>query len=281
MNALQRFGLNGKNLLEFVKNMFVGNARDVSLPWYNTDDSVTTYTYPNFPKQMETAEQHFVNIQNKLPIQPNLYRNSKNFKWTGKQKGVFYNNELPDYWHWYNYNGGDLQFKAMVIDAADTQTLAQYNIQNPFDGIPLCGPYGNDVAILYIEATKTKGYAVFMAQPSTRYTAWGKGNFIIGARAYYNIIDITGDIKFHLGNENAYIATDKANKGKGWVKTVAHKEGFGGSSQGVITGNGAIKFAIALPYAYVGYIPEGIDAWSGFVGTTTSSYTHQDLIIGE
>ena len=50
MNALQRFGLNGKNLLEFFKNMLVGSPRNVSMNWYNADDSVTTYTYPNFPK---------------------------------------------------------------------------------------------------------------------------------------------------------------------------------------------------------------------------------------
>ena len=77
MNALQRFGLNGKNLLEFVKNMFVGNARDVSMNWYNADDSVTTYTYPNFPKQIENWN-NWKNgvLHNTLPVF-NLIPNAK------------------------------------------------------------------------------------------------------------------------------------------------------------------------------------------------------------
>ena len=53
MTAMQRWLLNGKNLLEFVKNMFVGNARDISVDWYEDNGDVTTYTYPNFPKVKE------------------------------------------------------------------------------------------------------------------------------------------------------------------------------------------------------------------------------------
>ena len=280
MNALQRFGLNGKNLLEFAKNMFVGDARDVSMNWYNADDSVTTYTYPNFPKQRETAQQHFATIENKLPIQPNLWKNTKNFAWTDKQKGVLYDNALPDNWGWHNYNDGDTQFKAMVIDSTDIATINSLGVEDPIHNIPLLtGNIGNDVSILYLEITKTKGGTTLMNQDSARYTDWRTGNFSTGARAYFCVVEATGDISFRLANRVATIGIDKNDAGKGWQKKVNHKVGFGGAHQGYLEGAGTIKFAIALPYSYVGYIQEAIDAWCGFVGSNTA-YTHKDLIGG-
>jgi len=46
----------------------------------------------------------------------------------------------------------------------------------------LIAEYGNDVAILYIEVQRTQGSTIILAQDCARYTAWNKGNFVMGAK---------------------------------------------------------------------------------------------------
>jgi hypothetical protein len=218
------------------------------------------------------------NVFEYFPITPNILKNTKNFKWKGKNKATFYENTLPDYWSWYNYNGGDTKFKAMVIDITDTNTLNKYNIPHPDKEIPLCNKYGNDVSILYVEIEKTKGNTIFLSQDCVRYTAWGKGNFIIGTKAYFCVIDADGSISIDISNRIAGVGVNANDKGKGWIHKTNHRRGFGGCHQGYIGGSGNLKVAIALPYAYVGYLPDNIHAWAGFIGGKTA-YTHSDLIV--
>ena len=59
MTVMQRWLLNGKNLITYLKDMTVGNPRNVSMDWYNDDDSVTTYTNPNLPKVLEQVAGNF------------------------------------------------------------------------------------------------------------------------------------------------------------------------------------------------------------------------------
>jgi hypothetical protein len=195
---------------------------------------------------------------------------------------VFYENELPDYWGWYNYNGGDTHFKAMVIDATDDNTLSKYGIQDPKGHIPLCDSYGSNVSILYLEIEKTKGNTIILDQDCGHYTAWNRGNFVTGIKGYFCVVDATGDISIDISNRFAALNSGKGvdQKGKGWYHVTSHRRGFGGCIQVHVYGTGTIKIALALPYAYVGYIPEEIHAWAGYVGTKDTAYTHNDVIVG-
>ena len=59
MTVMQRWLLNGKNLITYLKDMTVGSPINVSMDWYNDDDSVTTYTNPNLPKVLEQVAGNF------------------------------------------------------------------------------------------------------------------------------------------------------------------------------------------------------------------------------
>lgn len=59
MTVMQRWLLNGKNLITYLKDMTVGSPRNVSMDWYNDDDSVTTYTNPNLPKVLQQVAGNF------------------------------------------------------------------------------------------------------------------------------------------------------------------------------------------------------------------------------
>ena len=59
MTVMQRWLLNGKNLITYLKDLTVGSPRNVSMDWYNDDDSVTTYTNPNLPKVLEQVAGNF------------------------------------------------------------------------------------------------------------------------------------------------------------------------------------------------------------------------------
>ena len=207
---------------------------------------------------------------------PNLLRNTKTFDWKGHKQATFYENELPDGWGWYNHSGGDTSFKAMVISVTDKKTLDKYGIPYPTDKIPLCHSYGSNVAILYLEITKSKGHTVILSQDCCRYTAWSRGNFSVGLKWYSCVIDASGDINLGLGNRLPGVRAYASEKGKGWLHKTNHRRGFGGCHQGSVGGNGTLKVAIALPYAYAGYLPNNIHAWAGFIGKKTA-YTHKDV----
>jgi len=50
MTAMERWLLNGQNLLTYAKNIFVGVPRTVSMTWYNADGTTTEYSSWNIPK---------------------------------------------------------------------------------------------------------------------------------------------------------------------------------------------------------------------------------------
>ncbi len=259
---------------------------DVQMEYIDENGVKRTTQVPNRSKMLGEFEEWKDGVEGHMPLMPNLLRNTKNFQWTNHNKATFYDNELPDGWSWGNVtdnNGvaGDLQFRAMVIDASDIATLDSLNIPHPFDQIPLCDEYGSDVSILYLELQKTKGRVVILAQDSHTYTAWNIGNFTTGIKAYFCVVEATGDIKLRLGgNRFAPVFADISDKNRGWLHKTNHKNGFGGFIQGAVEGNGTMKVAIALPYAYAGFLPDHIHAWAGYVGTSASAYTHNDVIVG-
>jgi len=258
------------------------NPIDVPMEYIDENGQKRTTNVPNRSKMKADFDGWRNSIYHKFSHSPNLLKNTKNFNWTGKEKSTFYDNALPDGWSWYNYNDGDTTFKAMVIPVKDDDTLNSLNIPDPKGTIPLIRSdgYGADeVSILYLEITKTTGKTVFLAQDCSKYTSWNIGNFITGLRYYSAVIDGEGDIGIDISNRFASNYTTVNDKGKGWQLKVAHRNGFGGCIQGHVKGRGSLKVAIALPYAYVGYIPENIHFWAGFVGNI-SAYTHNDVIGG-
>ena len=276
---------NNKNAANVFRKMYDlhynPNPLDVPFEYIDENGNKVTTSVPNRSKIRADFEEWRNDIYYNFLHSPNLLKNTKSFNWTDKKKSTFYENTLPDNWSWYNYNNGDTAFKAMIIPVKDNDTLNSFNIPDPKGAIPLIRSdgYGADeVSILYLEITKTTGETIILAQDCSQYTSWGVGNFITGMRYYSVVIDGEGDIGIDISNRFASNYTTVNDKGKGWQLKVAHKNGFGGCIQGHVIGNGSLKVAIALPYAYVGYIPENIHFWAGFVGSSTA-YTHKDLIV--
>lgn len=273
---------NASNVFRKMYDLYYNpNPIDVPMEYIDENGQKRVTNVPNRSKVLGEFETWKAGVEGHMPLMPNLLRNTKNFTWTNHNEATFYDNELPDGWFWGNYNGGDLQFRAMVINAADTATLDSLGISHPLEQIPLCGENGNDVSILYLELQRTQGETRILSQDCEKYTSWSVGNFPVGTKAYFCVVDATGDIGIYVGSNRFPAAgVTAAEKGKGWLHKTGYRNGFGGCIQGSATGSGTMKVAIALPYAYAGFLPDHIHAWAGYVGTSVSAYTHNDVIVG-
>ncbi len=232
-----------------------------------------------------------VGARGEFPITPNLLKNTKFFSWSdevvdasnpyGSKDNQWFDNTLPLYWGWYNYNSGDTKFQAKTIHAKNQTAWVNEGLPS-LDEVPLVrmDGYGTEnVRALILNITRTTGGTVILSQDCHRYTSWNVGNFWLTEKFYAAILSRTGDIDINLpGNRFPAIKLGNLEQGK-WHHITAYRQGFGGCIQGDVSGAGTLKIAILLPYVSFGKLPEDMHIWAGYVGSENTAYSHSDLIV--
>lgn len=106
-----------------------------------------------------------------------------------------------------------------------------------------------------------------LCQGNPPLTGWGTGEVRIQSRVMVNVLEQTGETRFHvMSNRTPSIVVGKEHVGEGWQYHTASKVGLGGNHQAMFEGLGSMKVAICLPYSSFGDHGEGRFVWAGSVG---------------
>lgn len=217
-----------------------------------------------------------------LPVTPNLIQDTKHFQGVCHGRvGV----ETPwaDAWGgpWIFYNSGhgtavDAASSTVEVIDMTSQAMAESAGLWPLGalgasegGLLMDGNNGADVRALLLTvrtlpAAAQGAAAGVVTQGCPRYTSWSVGSFTTEVGVFVNILEYTGDIQIHvLANAGAGVLL-KGPVSQGWQYMHNSKPGLGGCHQPmVISGEGRMRVAIALPYQSFGNHSR-VPVWSGF-----------------
>jgi len=109
-----------------------------------------------------------------------------------------------------------------------------------------------------------QGAVGVITQGAPKYTSWNVGSFVTEAGVFVNVLEHTGSIQMRFSADLDAGVLIEGPAFHGWRYLRHSKTGWAGGWQtSIITGEGRLRVAIALPYVSFGN-HSSVPVWSGF-----------------